>query len=148
MDSVGLKEFKATVCDQPRCWQIDPPKESNITANCGEGWCYFRAEKHFKNEQCVGRGNKVDKMCDAVAVPRQSNCLRIIFIELKTSGKYSSAVTQIRSAVETLLGYDLPANVALMGEIWFKREPKSPIRDRRVITVAGRQVSIRHRRSS
>ncbi|HEY1853557.1 MAG TPA: hypothetical protein VGG40_03135 [Solirubrobacterales bacterium] len=72
----------------------------------------------------------------------------MIFVELKTSGKASKAVDQIRKGAEKVLSCGIAPDVVLKGEIWHKRRPKSPIRQKKVIQVDGREIFIRHRQSS
>jgi len=95
----------------------------------------------------VGRRGTIREICDGVGVPQQANRRRLVFIELKTSGKYAKAIRQIRAGVAAILSHDIPRDVALSAEIWSRREPKSTINGSRIIQVEGRKVFVRHRRS-
>ena len=147
MNSVAVADIKKTVCDKNRCWQHGSVSEAGVTASRGSGWCYFLIEKHFRDTRCVGRDGKMSVMCDAVAVPLQASRKELAFLELKTSGKYSDAVNQIREGVRALLSYGVPAGVALIAEIWHTREPKSTVRTGTFIEVEGRSVFVRQRKS-
>jgi hypothetical protein len=148
VESVAYAEFRATVCDANHCWQRPPISEAGVTARVGAGWMCFLSERHFSTRACVGRNGLTAGLCDAVAVPRQANQRRLIFLELKTSGQYADAVVQIRACVRKILAFGIPANVALTAEIWHCREPKSTITGYRQEDVDGRTVFIRHRRSA
>lgn len=147
MRSVGYGEFRAAVCDNDCCWQQRAPSEAGVVASTGSGWHYFLSEKHYQRETCVGKAGRISGMCDAVAVPAQDNRRKLIFLELKSSGQYADAIRQIRTGVNAILAHGVPPNVALVGEIWHKREPKSPIRTHRICEVAGRKVFVRHRKA-
>jgi hypothetical protein len=148
MDSVEYQTFRAAVCDADGCWQREPMTEAGVSADDGAGWIYFRMERHFCSIECVGRAGMVAEMCDGLAVPLQLSRRKLIFLELKTAGKYADAIDQIRAGVEEILAFGIPGNVALTAEIWYRREPKSPITTSRVVSIGGRDVLVRHRRSS
>jgi hypothetical protein len=143
-DSV-YRLLRDAVCDKKSCWQVQPVVEAGVTADCGSGWIYFRLERHFK--RCASKQQKASEICDALAAPRQTSRRSMIFLELKTSGKAAKAVDQIRKGAEKILETDIPVDIALKGEIWHKRQPKSPIRRKKIITVDGREIFIRHRQS-
>jgi hypothetical protein len=87
-------------------------------------------------------------VCDGLAVPLQANRCKLVFLELKTSGKSAKAIDQIRLGVREILAHGVPLNVVLHAEIWHRRTPKSTISGHRTICVNGRHVFIRHRRSA
>lgn len=147
MDGVTYEEFANAVCEESGCWQREPPSEAGVTADLGAGWIYFLLETHFKAKRCVGRKGRIGGLCDAVGVPYQESRQTLVFLELKSRGKAAKAVKQIRKGVEKILEYDLPDDVALLGEIWHKREPKTSLHSGRYEMVEGRKVFVRHKRS-
>lgn len=147
MDSVQYDDFRAAVCDDNRCWQSQPLAEATVTVDLGAGWTYFRAESHFASRKCMGSGNTIAEMCDGIGVPLQFR-RQLVFLELKTRGKFAEAVEQIRAGVEAILCYGIPDNVVLLAEIWYSREPKATITLAKTIDVKGREVFVRHRRSA
>jgi hypothetical protein len=122
-------------------------REAGVTADLGAGWAYFRVEAHFASAECVGQGNTVSGICDGLAVPRQGNRRKLVFLELKTSGKYAKAVDQIRAGVREILAHGIPNDVVLHAEIWHSRTPKATITAHRYISVNERTVFVRHRKS-
>lgn len=94
----------------------------------------------------MGSRDTIAEMCDGIGVPLQFR-RQLVFLELKTRGKFAEAVNQIRAGVEAILGYGIPEDVALLAEIWYSREPKTTITLARTIEVSGREVLVRHRRS-
>ena len=147
MHSVGYATLRPEVCDNNGCWQRSALQEAGVTADLGAGWIYFLLERHFQSRACVGLTTRAD-VCDGLGVPLQENRAKIIFLELKTSGKFAKAIDQIRAGVEAMLQYDLPHGVALHAEIWHRRVPKCTIKGHRIIEVEGRTVFVRHRAST
>jgi hypothetical protein len=123
-------------------------EEARVTADVGAGWMYFRVEDHFGSIDCVGRGNTISEICDGLAVPMQANRRKLIFLELKTSGKYAKAIEQIRAGVRAILAHEIPQDVVLHAEIWHSRVPKATVTIHRVVCVEGRSVFVRHRQSA
>lgn len=144
MNAVGVAEFRACVCGANACWQKTPIKEAGVTADLGAGWAYFLLEKHF-NGTC--HPPKVAEICDGLGVPMQSNRLTLIFLELKTDGSYAHAADQIRSGVKQILAYGIPNRVALIAQIWHSRDPQTALPKAKDLTVDGRTVFVRYRRS-
>jgi hypothetical protein len=147
LDSVAYKSFARTVCSKGSCYQKGPVSDGGVTADLGAGWIYFLLERHFKTAGCVSKDLRVSEICDALAVPLQESRRKLVFLELKARGKTGKAVKQIRKGVEAVNRYSIPNDVALFGEIWHMREPKTSLRSGRYEEVDGRKILIRHRRA-